>query len=248
MRENADALEPWVRVNTQDETRDLRLASSLFARDPEPEVEDLLREAMQALLAHYDPQDYRDLLITEEDLAGTMPGRHGKSTYDMTVAILTVVTEEIGKSAFAGHDLQLLLTLRDTGPWARSCYSQHLRSTAMTESLDDYLKTDAAQCDLAICAQQVTEALAPIPVHLAWLEAIGDRPLGPAEAAIDLLPKLANRRDAMRPTGMSNTALPQELIDQFLALNRQDLDPMELKQAKLKARRAYWGAHRRANS
>ena len=141
MRENADAIEPWVRVNTQDETRDLRLASSLFARDPEPEVEDLLREAMQALLAHYDPQDYRDLLITEEDLAGTMPGRHGKSTYDMTVAILTVVTEEIGKSAFAGHDLQLLLTLTQPAQTPRRWMLRQVKSCSLISRLTTQLLT-----------------------------------------------------------------------------------------------------------
>lgn len=48
----------------------------------------------------------------------------------------------------------------------------------------------------------------------------------------------------MHPTGIANGTLPAELAETYLKLNRQDLDPMELKQAKLQARRAYWRARR----
>lgn len=244
LRKNADAIAPWVRVNTADETKDLRLASWLFARNSDAETEDLLRETLQAFFAQFDPKDPRDLLVSEEDLAGAMPGRHGKTTYDTAGRTLAITLDELSRSGFADHDIQVLLTLRKTESWAKSCYSQHLRSRPMVMDLQTYLSTPAAACDLSACADDIAATIAPVAVHRAWLEDIGDLRLGPAQAALDLLPQLSGRHDLLQPTGIANGTLPQELADSFLALNRQDLDPMELKQAKLKARRAYWKKQR----
>lgn len=245
MRKNAEAIAPWVRVNMPEETKDLRLAAWLFARNSDSETEELLREAVRAFFAQFDPQDPRDLLVSEEDLAGSMPGRHGKVSYDTAGTTLSILLEELSATGFADHDTHILLTLRDTQSWAKSCYSQHLRSRPMTQSLEDYLTTPAATCDLSACAEEIAAAIAPVPVHRAWLEDIGALRLGPAEAAIALLPQLSEHKGLMHPTGIANGTLPQELADTYLALNRQDLDPMELKQAKLQARRAYWQARRR---
>lgn len=71
MRKNANKIANWVRVNTPDETKDLRLAAWLFARNSDEETEELLREAIRAFFDQFDVQDPRDLLITEEDLAGS---------------------------------------------------------------------------------------------------------------------------------------------------------------------------------
>ena len=244
MRKNADKIADWVRVNTPDETKDLRLAAWLFARNSDEETEELLREAIQAFFAQFDAQDPRDLLITEEDLAGSMPGRHGKTRYDTAPKTLSILIEELHQTGFADHDIAVLLTLRQTEPWAKSCYSQHLRSRPMVSDLETYMTTPAAKCDLAACADEIATAITPVPVHRAWLEDIGTLRLGPAEAAIDHLPQLSEHRDVMHPTGIANGTLPEELAETYLALNRQDLDPMELKQAKLQARRAYWRARR----
>ncbi|WP_370228658.1 hypothetical protein, partial [Cognatishimia sp.] len=246
MRKNADVIAPWVRVNTLEETKDLRLAAWLFARNADAEMHDLLRETIQAFFAQFDPDDTRDLLISEEDLAGSMPGRHGKTTYDKAGQTLSILIQELSKTGFAGHDLHVLLTLRDTKAWAKSCYSQHLRSRPMTLDLESYLQSPAAACDLATNADEIAKAIAPVPVHCAWLEDIGARRLGPAEAAIDLLPQLSKHRAVMEPTGITNGTLPKELAAIYLDLNRQDLDPMELKQAKLQARKAFWRARRQA--
>ena len=243
MEQNADALADRVRVITKDETSTLRRAAQLYAQAGDAEALELLKESVAALLVEVDPDETRDVVLSEEDLCGLIPWRHGKTGYDDAPRIIKQMCDGVA-THFPEHEVQVLLTLRQTATWAKSCYSQHLRSTDIQLSLEEYLQTAAARCDLSAAAEHISAAIAPITVKLAWLEDLSSTPLGPAMAALTRLPQAHWIMDQLTPCPPANTTLPEALAAEFLRLNRSGLDGWDLKSAKKQARQKYWRAQR----
>jgi hypothetical protein len=244
MAENAEALAPWLHLLSKDDTTNLRRAALLYGQERDQETAEIFVESIRETLALIDPNDPRDVLLSSEDLVGTMPWRHGHNAYDHAAAMLKTFCAEARK--LPHHEVHVLLTLRRTEAWARSCYSQHLRSTPIRLTLEAYMNEPAAHCDLLATAQEVEAVISPIPLHVAWLEDIGQLPLGPATAALQLLPQIRDHIDRLRPSPRQNTALPKALAEELFQLNHAGLDEWDLKAAKKKARQAYWRKRRRS--
>ena len=79
IEQNAEALADPVRVITKDEASTLRRAAQLYALAGDDEALELLTESIAALLAKIDPSETRDVVLSEEDLCGLIPWRHGKT-------------------------------------------------------------------------------------------------------------------------------------------------------------------------
>lgn len=243
MEQNAEALADRVRVITKDETSTLRRAAQLYAQAGDAEALELLKESVAALLVEVDPDETRDVVLSEEDLCGLIPWRHGKTGYEEAPTILKQMCDGVA-TRLPEHEVLVLLTLRQTAPWVKSCYSQHLRSTDIQLSLEEYLQTAAAHCDLSAEAERIRAAIAPIPVEVAWLEDLKSTPLGPATAALARLPQALGLLDQLTPCPPANTTLPEALAAEFLRLNRSGLDNWDLKSAKKQVRQKYWRAQR----
>lgn len=169
-----------------------------------------------------DRDDPRPILISAEDLAGHMPGRHKLLRYDAAPVLMASFTE-IAQEVFPGIALDFAFSTRDSAAWMRSAHAQNIRATRSVETADAFIARMAASTDLIADAQAVRDALPDgANLHHWRLEDHTDGPLGPLDPLLDL----AGASDALRarivPEPPSNKSLPPHKLEELRLLNGSD--------------------------
>ncbi|MGJ8545837.1 MAG: hypothetical protein ACSHWZ_10370 [Sulfitobacter sp.] len=171
------------------------------------------------------------VVISAEDLCGHMPGRRGVKSYSAAPRLMRTMADAI-KAALPEVELAFLFTTRDAQSWLTSSYAQHLRASRMRLSFRDYHRMFSPAADLDSVVANIAAALPGCAVHSAPLAACAPRPLGPAEALLDLLDLAAPRRAALVPHAIANAAPGLDLNAALLELNQSDLPDLALRAAK----------------
>lgn len=205
-------------------------AAGLAARDysnrPDPAHLAVLTTALTDWAEGLAPAVGQGVLVSTEDLAGRMPG-HGPTAYSATATIAAAVARALQARFPAGLDLRFLFTTRGAESWLRSIHWQLSKHNRMRLGLEAYVNRFAAAADLGKVIDEV-RAAQPWPVHVAALEEISGRRLGPVEAIYDLAALPAEVRAGLAPLPPSNTRGAIDLAAVFVALNRTEM-PLELR-------------------
>lgn len=227
LRDNRAALRRHLRLFTKAGQEPLCEAARAFSLTQDPVERAVLAAEWGRFLAAQGPDDPRPVLMSAEDLAGHMPGRHGLTRYAAAPAILAMLADLLQE----GIELTVALSLRANGPWRRSCWGQHVRATAHTGSLDEYLAGPG--CDLADDAQAVTAAVqGRARVVTSWLEDLAGQRFGPGAPLLALVDLPGRVLDRLTPPPRAKASLPDAVLAQLLALNRAGLDRPALVAAK----------------
>ena len=192
-----------------------------------------LRRALTGLMRELDPADPRPLVISYEGLSGTVPGFGRVRSYDrapmMAAEIRRALTARFGGEA----QIAFLYTTRAADSWRRSAYAHLVKYQRVTQDFAGFkagLAPGAPDFDGTLAA--IRQAVAPLPVHDAALEGLQRRPLGPAEAVLDLLDLPDALRAALVPVPPQNRAADQGTVAEHLELNRRITDREALRRAK----------------
>lgn len=169
----------------------------------------------------------RSLVISDENLAGGMPGRDGQSNYSAAPVLMAAMAEVI-HAKIDDADLHFVFSTRNSEPWLRSTWFHNLRLSRLALDYKDYktLYRSAAQHGGII--REVKKAVGDCPVHRIRLENVGNAHEGPAETIIDLLNIPERWRSKFVKSGVANPSPHADLADAFLDLNRSDLDDDEV--------------------
>lgn len=231
LRANRAALRPDIRLVLRPGMTALCESARAYSRSREDYDLGLVKYEAAMLLEALQRETAGTLIISSEDLAGHMPGRHRLHGYGATPHLMRALSEAF-KLADPDADLTFFFTTRAADPWLRSCYAQHLRTARMVWDQADYLKRLKTSADLGNAINLIKHELPEHTVLDAALEEHAVRPLGIAEALLDHLNLDASRRAALVPSAKRNAALSSDILAQLLALNRSDLAPAALKKAK----------------
>lgn len=179
-----------------------------------------------------DRDDPRPILISAEDLAGHMPGRHRLMRYDAT-PVLMATFADIAQEVFAGLVLDFAFSTRDTGAWMKSAHAQNIRATRSVETPDEFAARMGATTDLTADALAVRDALPDgANLHHWRLEDHMKRPLGPLDPLLDLAGASDGLRAAITPEPPSNKSLPAHKLEELRRLNATDTPRVELHELK----------------
>lgn len=134
LRENADALAPRMVVCLPDEDlplRPLARAIAAFCQDPDGEQREYHIREMIWLLRNSIPEDDRPVLISHENLCGTMPGDKEQQLYPQLRKIVTQLDKHLGKLG----QVHFVLTTARIRDWLPRVWAQGVISSgyAMTE-------------------------------------------------------------------------------------------------------------------
>ena len=191
---------------------------------------DQFAEDLRAVLSQIVPKN-RSVLITDEKLAGRMPGRDGHMGYGATPALMARA-EDVICDVF-GHEADVVFhfTTRDPDSWLRSTYKHNLRTSRLTMDQDDYNSAYAPAADLGAVVDAVARAVTGTvqAVDMADLSAADQ---SPAQPLIDLIELPAHLRNRLKPHGVMNKGPDDALIDDLLALNRSGLSDEAVMAAK----------------
>ncbi len=172
----------------------------------------------------------RSVLISEENLAGRMPGRDGQRSYNAT-ADLMLRLQQVLFDIF-GTDIQLTFhfTTRAPDDWLLSTYKHNLRKSRLTLDRDAYFATYKEAANLQSVVDQVSNRLSAT-VQTADLATLNG-PEGPAAPLLDLIGLPADQRQALVPLPPKNVGPQDALIAPLLELNRSTLSDRDLSAAK----------------
>ena len=186
---------------------------------------DQFGDDLRAVLTTIEPKN-RCVLITDEKLAGRMPGRDGHTGYEATPALMAraedVICDVFGHEA----DVVFLFTTRDHSDWLRSTYTHNLRTTRLVMDEAEYMQTYASAANLVDVTEAVAKAVTGT-VYTIDLEDLAHADENPARHLIGLFELPAHLRKHLKPHDVMNKG-----PDDLLALNRAGLSDAALITAK----------------
>ncbi len=192
------------------------------------------RIALRAFLRTV-PDGHR-LVLSRETFAGIMPGhlRFGRpiGNYKRTApGLAKAIAAELKRRFGDNVVIEFLYTTRDTLPWQRSVHGHLLRSIRQVQPFETF-RTQIGGSGLAPDLRQAQRVLNPIPVHSARLEDYTNKPGAAAQKILDIMGIPAKRREQLIPVGRTNVGHSQAVLDEFLTLNQNTIDPKVLKDNK----------------
>ncbi|MEM8632610.1 MAG: hypothetical protein AAGF74_15350 [Pseudomonadota bacterium] len=177
------------------------------------------------------------LLLSRETFCGAMPG-HRKiggrwitSYGPAAVPLAKAAHAELRRRFGPETRIEFLYTVRAPEDWLQSVHGHLLRSLRLRTDLDAF-RARLGGIDLVDEAARIADALHPVPVHTARLEAYGTHPFGPAKVALDLLDIPAAARKGLRPAQRANPGPSPRLRADYLRLNGEIRNKARLKARK----------------
>ncbi|MCH2094341.1 MAG: hypothetical protein MK160_04405 [Rhodobacteraceae bacterium] len=232
LRANAQTLAAEIRVVLRE---DIDSLASITGAYPLLDGADRLKKISRRAFRFFktcDTADPRPILVSCEDLAGTIPGRLTVTGYAGTTEILSRISRA-AKSSFGSElDLVYFFSTRSPADWLRSTWWQNLRSSRLTEDLSTYSARLCTASDHETALRDIAQALYPVRVTSLSLEECQDLPHGPLMPLLELVGVSTALRAALIAQPPANVRPDLGLEEVFLALNRSRLSDKDLRSAK----------------
>ncbi|MGB5557632.1 MAG: hypothetical protein WBN04_06445 [Paracoccaceae bacterium] len=235
-KQNRAALEPWLSYYGKADFRMAGAHARVYGQHRYWWRRLMFRRAFRRFLTGL--PDAHTIVLSRETFAGAMPGHRrfgGRQVESYAPAAIPLAREIVGelRDRFGPEvTVEFLYTLRDRDSWLASVHGHLLRSINLRADLAGFRAGFRTLPDPARDAQRIAAALAPIPVHIAWLEDYADLPEGPAGAVLDLIGFPVEMLDMLKPAPHGNPGQPDDLRERFRALNLKGGRRHELKAAK----------------
>jgi hypothetical protein len=233
LRVNRAALHPDVRLVLRPGMVALCETARAYSKSREDYDLALIKYEAAMLIERLSNETATTLILSSEDLAGHMPGRHSLHGYGAAPAIMQAIAVGF-RTAAPDDELTFFFTARAAEPWLRSCYAQHLRASRMIWDEADYLKRFKTSAEHGKIINLVRRAIPSYSVLDAALEDHSTSRLGIAAVLLDHAGIDPTRRAALIPSDTRNSALPPALLAEILTLNRSDLSDASLQVVKRK--------------
>ena len=206
--------------------------SARYSRFRTAQLLDEFAAELDAVLAGVDPGARRGLLLSDENLAGRMPGRDGQTGYDAAPELMGRIAQVLRQRFGAEADIRFCFVTRDAASWMRSLWVHNLRVSRLTLDLDAFCAGLRGLADAGPPLDRIGAAIAPATLHSTPLAALSGGAEGPARLLLDQigLPAACRRQLAPQPRG--NVAPEAAVADALLALNRSGLDAEALARHK----------------
>ncbi|MDO6586008.1 hypothetical protein Q4543_10790 [Salipiger sp. 1_MG-2023] len=229
---NRALLEPHLRLYLREDFEPLAHSARSYSVSRSDKHRDAIGRNALRFFRGIGRDDPRPVLISSEDLSGHMPGRNGITRYDAAPTILALIAENAAHWFGPSLDLTFYFSTRAPDPWLRSCWWQNLRSTRLTQDLDQFSQGLPDAADLPAIVGAVAARTASCPLEDSTL-----RPEGPLSPMLDLLSLPDQIRNLLVSPPPMNQQPDLGIAEVLLALNRSGLEDEALSEAKKTMRR-----------
>lgn len=239
LSKNRGYLKDHINVLLPEDLQDASRAARRYAVAPKERTLRNFGAIIREALKPFADQGGKPLLISNEELAGLIPGRKGIWSYEQTHVLAKVLLDEVLRLTEDGDRIVFLLTTRSAPDWIKSTYWQNLRSHRIRENLAQYGEALHRGSDLEAVVCRVKEAVSP----RAEVESVNvsrfDDHYFPLFKALSIL----NVRSDRLVKSENRNVQPMGGADYFLELNRSNLSDQEVSAAK----REYLNKLKRSN-
>jgi len=172
------------------------------------------------------------LIISEENLMGQMPGKNDVFSYAAVPPLLDCVLKTLRDHFGEQTEIDVIFSTRNTESWMSSIWKHTLtvkRLTDAEETLKDRLRPHR---NLAGIVQDLQQMFPGTSLTSVALEDTQGTEFGPATPLLDWIELPEEQRREMKKTGLRNPAGQTEIYAQLLELNRSSLKMPEFRAAR----------------
>lgn len=231
LRANRKALAPHLRLILRPGMTALCEAARGYSRTLQDIDLGLVKYEAALLAEGFAAEPAPAVFLSSEDLCGHMPGRHGIRTYAAAPHLMRALAVAF-RAALPRSEVSFFFTTRARDAWLRSCYAQHLHASRMALDEHGYVKRFKSSADLDGILDAIKREISDHAVVDTGIEEHADRAFGPAEAVLDLLGISPEIRATLVASERKNTTPDAATLTRLLELNRSDLEPTALRDAK----------------
>ncbi|WP_050928706.1 sulfotransferase family protein [Aestuariivita boseongensis] len=227
---NRPVLKPVLRSVMRPGMKDLVVAARGFSTDGDALSRAKFHNRFGSFLYEQPPMRRRVLCLSAEELSGHLPGRPKVPDYRAAIKL----AQDMAAGAhlvFPYAVLVFFFTTRNPDDWLQSAWSEHVKSSSMTMSLDEFATKYRAAADLEGVVSEVAAAVSAKVVHSRLEETTGDT-FGPATRLLDICEVPQDVRDQMTRPEPANRRPDQDIMAALLDANRTIRDKAALKTAK----------------
>ncbi|TMM52943.1 hypothetical protein [Sulfitobacter sabulilitoris] len=230
LRVNRRALKPWLAIRLKPQIKPLLHATRGYSTWRDPVTLDKALNRFSKLLDSLPGMPKRTLCISAEELCGHLPGRDDLMDYSVAPSLLYGFVDR-ARAAFPNAEVALYFSTRAPGPWLHSAYWEHVTSSSMTLSFDDFVAQYRGAADLDHMVDLIA-ATVPCPTYRFKLEDSRTLPLGPVDPLLDLCDVPRDQRAAFVTPPPVNTRTDPAVLLALLDANRAYPDREARKAAK----------------
>ncbi len=230
LRENRIALKKYAALRLRWHMQELVSATRGYSTWRDPLTLIKAQDRFEKLMDGLPGMPRRTLIISDEELAGHLPGRGDLADYSAAPVLLYAFWEIMTKR-YPEAEIMLYLSTRAPETWLKSAHWEHVKSSNMTMDMEAFHERYHAASNLEGMVSEIASRV-PCPVHHTALEDCRDLPLGPADPLLDLcdLP-LSLRSELVAPPPM-NTRLSDDILNAMIAANKANPTSSARKAAK----------------
>ncbi|AXI45022.1 hypothetical protein C1J03_02620 [Sulfitobacter sp. SK012] len=192
---------------------------------------DLVKYEATALAESLASETAQTIVITSRDISGHMPGRRGLHGYGAVPKLMQAIASAF-LATLPRDELLFFITTRQPDAWLHRSYDQHLRNSRLPLDLRDYMRRFKTAADFPAAITKIDEALPRYRVTSAAIEDHAKRPLGLADAILDLAGVPDSRRAELEIKQTQSPKTAARMRAKLLELNRSDLPAAALREAK----------------
>ena len=222
LRANRATLKPELAMRLKGQMKDLMHATRGYSTWRDPLTLAKATRRFGVVLDSLALMPRRVLVISAEELSGHMPGRARLTDYSAAPILL---------QRFPKAEQAIYFSTRDPDAWLRSAYWEHVKSSSMTLSYDDFIGSYEQAVDFEKVIS-TTKRTIQADVYDTSLEDSDDLPLGPAGPLLDLCDISPELRKKIIPQPAKNQRMDDAVLLALLDANRAYADRDERKAAK----------------
>ena len=219
LRANRGALKKYVALRLRWHLKDLVAACRGYSDDRDPLTMIKAQSRFASLMDDLPGMPRRTLIMSCEELNGHVPGRGTVKTYDAAPDLLYAFWE-IAHTRFPEAEIMIYLSTRAAGPWLASAYAEHVKSSNMTMTAQEYATAFADAADFRETISDIASRV-PCPVHSASLESCRALPLGPANPLLELCDLPQSVLAELTAVAPENTRLPDDMLEALRHANEK---------------------------
>ncbi|KIC41681.1 hypothetical protein RA28_19990 [Ruegeria sp. ANG-S4] len=181
------------------------------------------------LLATLDFGEKRGLILSEENFSGLRPSRNVAIGYEAAPELASCLIGLV-RDRFAGEevDITLYYSLRQRTEWLRSLWAHDLQRTRLLLDFDAFQTRMAAVPSPEDAVSAIRDRLPNVKIQSEWLHDLQRHRLGPGAPFAAFLNLPEDQAGELVEPARKNPALPEDVLDEMLKLNRSDLDEPDL--------------------
>ena len=162
----------------------------------------------------------RPLIISAEDLSGTMPGYRGIANYSAAADLAEDVVDALRHHFGADVPINLLYTVRGRDAWMRSLWARHVWRGYTDQDFDDYTRDHADVLDIDPVLQDISARVGNASVSAIALEEVATHQFGPGAIFLTPLDLPDRAYQHLVPPPHKNKSHPPDRLAQMLERNR----------------------------